>query len=109
VSEDSSIERTIAALTERLPDDQVFGPVVEQSGTTLLPVAEIRAGGGLGGNRSPQGAGGGVVARPVGAWSIGADGVRWHPAVSVNRIVLGGQVAAAAALITAFLAFRRKR
>lgn len=109
MSEDSSIERTIAALADRLPENQVFGPVVQQGETALLPVAEFRAGGGIGGRSDPQGAGGGVLGRPVGAWAVTPEGVQWHPAVSVNRIVLGGQIAAAVALVSAFIAFRRKR
>ncbi|MGI9064772.1 MAG: hypothetical protein ACR2FQ_13335, partial [Pseudonocardiaceae bacterium] len=79
--------------------------------TTLVPVASVRAGGGFGGRsqRGPDG-GGGFVVRPAGAWAIGEDGcVSWHPAVDVNRIVLGGQLALAAVLIAATVAVRRRR
>ncbi|MFC5994089.1 hypothetical protein ACFQE5_07675 [Pseudonocardia hispaniensis] len=86
----------VAIVAERLGRDQVFGPPIEKNGTTVVPVARVRAGGGIGGRRVSHlagSSGAGVVARPVGAFSIGADGtVSWHPAVDVNKIILGGQV-----------------
>ena len=103
----------VAALADRLGRDQVFGTPVTQGTTTLVPVARVRAGGGLGGwaKRRPDQANGGVglVARPAGAWKISEDGcVAWHPAVDVNRIVLGGQIALAAVLIAALTTRRRR-
>lgn len=102
----------LTALADRLGEHQVFGTPVTQGSTTLVPVARVRAGGGVGGRakRRPEQAGGGVglVARPAGAWAISEDGaVSWHPAVDVNRIVLGGQVALAAVLIAAVSRRRR--
>ncbi|WP_214367671.1 hypothetical protein [Pseudonocardia sp. H11422] len=87
----------VTTIADRLGRDQVFGPPVERGGTTLVPVARVRAGGGTGGRRPGAGPGGGggagIVAKPVGAFSIRPDGkVAWHPAVDVNRIVLGGQI-----------------
>ncbi len=85
----------MSTVADRLGRDQVFGPPVERDGTTLLPVARVRAGGGRGGRSGEggSGSGAGIVARPVGAFSVTADGkVAWHPAVDVNRIVLGGQL-----------------
>ncbi|MBK0865798.1 hypothetical protein INP57_03160 [Saccharopolyspora sp. HNM0986] len=107
--ERSRDELPLADLARDLGPNQVFGPVAQQGGTTLVPVAQVRASGGFGGRKKPVGGGGNIVARPVGAWSVTADGVEWHAAVSVNRIVLGGQLAAAAALVAGFIAFRRKR
>ena len=103
----------VAALADRLGRDQVFGTPVTQGTTTLVPVARIRAGGGLGNRakRRPDQANGGVglVAGPAGAWKISEDGcVEWHPAVDVNRIVLGGQIALAAVLIAALTTRRRR-
>ena len=41
----------------------------------------------------------GLVARPTGAWIVADGEVTWKPAVDVNRIVLGGQVLALAAIL----------
>jgi hypothetical protein len=101
----------VAVLAERLGRDQVFGSPVQVAGATVVPVARVRCTGGIaafgrGGSRT----GSGVVARPVGAYIVAADGtVAWHPAVDVNRIVLGGQIALAAVLLAAVLRGRRRR
>ncbi|MER7014394.1 hypothetical protein ABT324_23460 [Saccharopolyspora sp. NPDC000359] len=89
----------VAALADRLGKNRVFGEPVQQGDTTLVPVASVS----ISGARGP-------AVRPVGAFAISGSGsVTWHPAVSVNRIVWGGQLALAAVLITAAIAFRRKR
>jgi hypothetical protein len=36
-------------LAARLRENQVFGPPVQRDGVTVVPVAHVRAGGGLGG------------------------------------------------------------
>ena len=67
-----------------------------------------------GSDRGPDGGGGGLGfgrhAEPAGAFVVEGQGVRWVPAVSVNRIVLGGQVAfvLAAALVGWTVARRRR-
>ncbi|GEL18047.1 spore germination protein GerW family protein [Pseudonocardia asaccharolytica] len=104
----------VAIVAERLGRDQVFGPPIEKDGTTVVPVARVRAGGGIGGRRganNPAGSSGaGVVARPVGAFAIGPDGkVAWHPAVDVNKIVLGGQILAGVVAAVALSRRRRRR
>ncbi|NMI01011.1 hypothetical protein [Pseudonocardia acidicola] len=104
----------VSALADRLGRDQVFGPPVERGGATLVPVARVRAGGGTGGRRGGPGPGGGggagLVAKPVGAFSITADGkVAWHPAVDVNRIVLGGQLVFGTVAALAVLRSMRRR
>lgn len=101
----------VAAVADRLGRDQVFGPPVQNGDTTLVPVARVRAGGGVGAVRpGTPSTGAGVVARPLGAFSIGPDGkVAWHPAVDVNRIVLGGQLAFAAVLVVALRRLRGRR
>lgn len=100
----------LEALADRLGKHQVFGEPVQQGDTTLLPVASVRSGGGRQRHRDDDGLGIGVEARPVGAFSISAGGkVVWHPAVSVNKIVWGGQLALAASLVAFAIAFRRKR
>jgi hypothetical protein len=101
----------VAAVADRLGRDQVFGPAVQNGDTTLLPVARVRAGGGVGAARpGASSTGAGAVARPLGAFSIGPNGkVAWHPAVDVNRIVLGGQLAFAAVLVVALRRLRGRR
>lgn len=51
-----------------------------------------------------------TVAEPAGAFVVDQHGARWVPAVSMNRIVLGGKVAfvLAAAVIAWALARRRR-
>ncbi|WP_020016624.1 spore germination protein GerW family protein [Promicromonospora sukumoe] len=63
-----------------------------------------------------EGGGGGFGfgrrAEPAGALVVDDEGVRWVPAVDVNRIVLGGQIAfvlAAAAVAWALTRRRRRR
>jgi len=91
-------------LAGRPAPNQVFGEPVRQGDTVLVPVAKTRFG------RIVGDRGVGVVGKPVGAFSVSADGkVAWHPAVSVNRIVLGGQIALAVALVAFAVAFRRRR
>jgi hypothetical protein len=64
-------------IIHRQPDETSGTPVV-QGETTLVRVAR------------PDG-------RPLGAYSLTADGrVHWHPAIDVNRIVAGGQLAVVA-------------
>lgn len=98
-------------LKEQLGDHQIFGEPVRQGDTTLVPVGEVQLGGGWGGPRGDAGGGGGgVQARAIGAFSIEVDGaVTWHPAVNVNRIVWGGQLALATAVVACAIAFRRRR
>jgi uncharacterized spore protein YtfJ len=100
-----------AALLEKAHDvlnaRQLIGEPYEKNGTTVLPVVSIRGGGGGGGGApgdgSPGGAGGGLglVARPVGAYVIRGDAVTWVPAIDINRVILGGQLVAIAALLVA--------
>lgn len=104
----------IETLADRLSKNQVFGTPVQQGKTTLVPVAHARAGGGLGGRPRGRGeqinGGVGFVARPVGAWAIGENGsVVWHPAVNVNRIVWGGQLALAATIVAVTALVTRRR
>ncbi|HVN10706.1 MAG TPA: hypothetical protein VMT69_01340 [Kineosporiaceae bacterium] len=100
-------------LAARLRENQVFGPVVERNGVTLVPVANVRGGGGLGGpgGRSPHESNGGFgfTARPAGAWVIHGDGkVTWDPALDVTRIALGGQLVGAAVFLLLVLVLRRR-
>ena len=109
---ESEIPRTdvLDMLSERLDQHQVFGTPVRQGDTTLVPVAAIRVGWGFGRARRDDGGGAGVVAWPVGAWSINGKGkVNWHPAVDVNRVVRGGQLALVVVAASLAFALRRRK
>ena len=85
---------------------RVYGDPYEKNGLTVIPAAAVRGGGGGGigehGSSDSGGGGGfGLVARPSGAWIIEDGNVTWKPAIDVNRIVLGGQVIAVAAILVA--------
>ncbi|MCC2316264.1 hypothetical protein [Cellulomonas xiejunii] len=79
---------------------RVFGEPYERDGLLVVPVARVAGvtGSGAGNDErsSSDGGGGGFAAhvRPLGVFELGDDGARWHPAVDVNRAILGGQIAA---------------
>jgi uncharacterized spore protein YtfJ len=86
---------------------QVFGEPHERDGVTVIPVAHVRGGGGGGddgivgeGREGPAGGGGfGLDARPVGAYIIRDGTVRFEPAMDLTRIIVGGQILVALALL----------
>jgi uncharacterized spore protein YtfJ len=98
-----TIEQAKDAMTVR----RVFGDPYERGGVTVIPAARVQGGAGAGGGEAPDGKGGGtgsgfgVNARPVGAYVIRDDEVVWRPAVDVNRVILGAQLVAIAALLLA--------
>jgi uncharacterized spore protein YtfJ len=85
----------------------VFGEPFEKDGVTVIRAARVQGGAGGGGGEGPEGegrgsgSGFGVTARPAGAFVITGDQVNWRPAVDVNRVILGGQLIAIAALLLA--------
>lgn len=93
---------------------RVYSEPYERNGVTVILASRVQGGGGGGGGtgtgpegeepggRTGSGWGGGfgLNARPVGAFVIKGDDVRFVPAVDVSRIVVGGQVVALAALLT---------
>lgn len=90
----------------------VFAAPYERSGIGVIPGARV-SGGAAGGHGSQEGqeGEGGVLrlsGRPVGAFVVSDDRVRWRPAVDVNRLVavLG---AVLVALIVARAAVERAR
>lgn len=71
----------------------VYGEPIERNGVTLVPASLVVAGGGGGGGDdksggSGEGGGVGLVARPVGAYVMRGDEVKWKPAISPGVIVL---------------------
>ena len=67
---------------------RVFGDAIETEGVTVIPAAKVGGGGGGGGDNENNGGGGfGLGAKPVGAYVIKGEEVKWVPAVDVNRLV----------------------
>jgi len=94
-------------LTDNANVRRVYGEPYERDGVTVIPAAEVRAGGGLGRGSSVQapagdgeGSGGGLIARPVGAYVIKDGMVSWEPAFDLTRVVLRGQLVGAVALLS---------
>ena len=100
------LQELLSGTRDAISVKRVYGDPYEKNGLTVIPAAAVRGGGGGGvgehaGEDSGSGAGFGVAARPSGAWIIEDGEVTWKPAVDVNRIVLGGQVIALAAILVA--------
>lgn len=96
---------------------RVFAEPIERDGTVMVLAASLRGGGGggegmtAGGPNGSTGLGGGfgVVARPAGAFVLRHGRVQWRPAIDLNRIIMGGQIVAAAALLTLRVFLRARR
>ena len=106
---DANVMETIREVVESASADRVFGTPITQDGLTVLPVAKVGGGGGGGSGTGPAtegqengGAGGGLglSAKPLGVFVIKDGTVAWRPAIDVNKVILGGQIVAAIALLT---------
>ena len=101
------VQEVIAQARDALTVKRVFGEPYEKDGVTIIPAARVQGGAGGGGGEDPQGqgrgsgSGFGMTARPVGAFIIRGGELSWRPAVDVNRVILGVQVVAVVALLTA--------
>ena len=101
------VRQTIEQAKDAMTVRRVFGDPYEKNGVTVIPAARVQggAGGGMGegpeGTGSGTGSGFGVNAKPAGAFVIRGDDVQWRPAIDVNRVILGGQLIAIAALLLA--------
>jgi len=98
------VQELVSGVRDAMTVKRVYGDPYEKDGLTFIPAASLRggAGGGVGekdGKETGHGGGYGVQARPSGAWVIEGETVTWKPAVDVNRIVLGGQLVALAAIL----------
>jgi uncharacterized spore protein YtfJ len=100
---------------------RVFGEPIERDGVTIVPVARVRGGAGGGEGTGPGtpegeqgqtpggwGGGWGAHASPSGVYVIKEGNVAWQPAVDVNRIVLGGQIAFVVAVLVLRSILRRR-
>jgi uncharacterized spore protein YtfJ len=107
-------QETISKAQDAVTVKRVYGEPYERDGVVVIPAALVRGGGGGGGGggedttKSSSGSGGGfgLGARPVGAYVIEGEHVRWQPAVDVTRIVVQLTLAA---LGVAFLLRRPQR
>jgi uncharacterized spore protein YtfJ len=93
-----AVTRSIEQARDVMTVKRVFGEPFDKDGITIIPAAAMRGGSGGGGGGDAEGAGGGgtgfaLTARPTGAFVIRDGRATWQPAIDVNRIVLGAQVA----------------
>ena len=109
------LQELIAGARDVVSVKRVYGDPYEKNGLTVIPAATVRGGGGGGmgdheGVDSGGGGGFGLMARPSGAWIVQDGRATWKPAVDVNRIILGGQtIALAAILVTGRILLARTR
>jgi hypothetical protein len=86
------MNEVMTAARDAMTVRRVFGEPCERDGVTVIPAAVVVGGMGAGsgqrGGDTGDGGGFGVVAVPAGAYSLRAGRVRWHPAVSVNLLVV---------------------
>ena len=97
-------ERVVGTVLARLQDlvgqALVYGEPVERGSVTVIPASMVLAGGGGGGGDdaksggSGEGGGMGLIARPVGAYVIHGNEVKWKPAISPGVVVLVALVGA---------------
>ncbi len=108
------IAQVVSSAEQALTVKRVFGEPYEKNGVTLIPAARIGGGAGGGQGEGPadqghgEGSGFGIATKPVGAFVIRGDKVRWQPAVDANRIVLGAQLIVVVALLTLRAALRAR-
>lgn len=89
---------------------RVFGDALEKDGVTIIPVAKVVGGGGGGEDmQSNGGAGFGLSSRPVGVLVIKDGKVGWRPAFDLNRLIIGCQLVAVAAIVAAAVSRSRRR
>ncbi|MGZ8623626.1 MAG: spore germination protein GerW family protein [Actinomycetota bacterium] len=95
----------IHGIQEAISVRRAFGEPYEKDGVTVIPAARVSGGAGGGGGEAPDGEGSGtgtgfgLSAKPFGVFVIADGDVSWRPAVDVNRVILGGQLVAIAALL----------
>ncbi|MDH3730838.1 MAG: spore germination protein GerW family protein [Acidimicrobiia bacterium] len=104
-----TLQDILSNVKDGMTVSKVFGEPYEKNGTTVIPVAAVRGGGGGGGGGGEgpdgegeghgSGGGFGLTARPVGAYVLDEEGVKWEPALDVSRIAIGGQIIAVVALL----------
>jgi uncharacterized spore protein YtfJ len=98
-----NVKETIDAARDSLSARRVYGEPYERNGVAVIPAAALQGGGGGGGTEreeeSDGGSGFGLTARPVGAFVIKGNDVRWQPALDLNRLILGCQLLGLVAIL----------
>src|SRR5919202_5880290 len=89
----------ISSARDAMTVRRVFAEPLVQDGATVVPAAVVIGGMGAGsgqrgGGDAGDGGGFGVIALPVGAFTIKEGQVRWRPCVSVNLLVAAATVVA---------------
>lgn len=106
---EANVMESVREVVDKASADRVFGTPVSQNGLTVLPVAKVGGGGGGGGGTGPArdgtdtggaGGGAGISAKPLGVFVIKDGKVGWHPAIDINKVIVGGQIVAVVALLT---------
>lgn len=102
---------------ETLTVRRVFGEAYTVDGATVIPVATVMGGSGLGfgagynTDQTPDGEGGGggfgARTKPMGVYVVRGQSVEWQPTLDLNRIILGGQAVGAIAILAWALTRRR--
>ena len=102
---------------------RAYGEPIQRGDVTIVPVARVVGGSGYGdgdgqwakpgddeqGTGSGSGGGFGVIVTPVGVYVVTGTDVSWQPAMDLNRVILGGQVVGAIALLLLARALGRRR
>ncbi len=111
----SRIDEILNEAKDTINVSRVYGEPFQSNGVTLIPAASVKgglgSGEGDGSDITPGGRGGGfgVAARPVGAYQIIGNDVKWVPAVDVSRVILMGQVVGIVALLVIRSILRSKK
>jgi uncharacterized spore protein YtfJ len=87
------LDEMVSSARDMIAVRRVYAEPVTQDGTIVITAAKVAGGVGGGGGHDGQGQEGegggfGVQARPAGAYVIKDGGVRWVPAVDVNRMMM---------------------
>jgi uncharacterized spore protein YtfJ len=107
------LNEAISNARESITVKRVYGEPYERNGVMVIPAAAVMGGGGGGTGNQPDGGTGtgggfGLRARPVGAYVVRDDEVKWEPAIDLSRVILGGQLLALAALFVVRSIARRR-
>ncbi len=77
------VQETISNARDAITVKRVYGEAYERNGVTVIPAAAVAGGAGGGSGEGPEagqsggGGGFGLAGRPVGAYVIRGDQVRW--------------------------------
>jgi len=120
------IQEVLSQARDAMTVKRVFGDPYERDGTTVIPVASVMGGAGVGGGTgvgtrpastgeeaggegaadSGYGMGYGLRATPAGVYVIKGGEVEWKPALDTNRLTLQRAAVAIVALLVLRSIFR---